>query len=537
MIKISLIFNVLLSGIVILILKDNKKRNNNKKELKKDNDNMENDLLFDISQNLGFDIQQLKWINRDNLKKFKLLVDEFYKIQESGQRNAASTEEISATISDFTENVIKSSKGIEKIKNSSSEVMKMQNENYDMTKQLQKHMTDFVVAVKEAKDNNKNLKKSSEEGYKIIRYIKQIAQQTNLLALNASIEAARAGKAGRGFAVVAEEIRKLSIETETAIENIQKIIDEISYETEKSNMSMKQLNDKIVIVDEITIKTSEISKKTNDGMENILKSMENIQKISQNQANVSSEMNDAVGEVASAVEMNYEITEKAIFLVESQKEKNSVMNDFIDKLTNAGQELQKFAANTKNKDEIIFGVNPFTSPEKIKEMYVPILKDITTKIGYKARILILKDYDDLTQAIEKNIIDIGWFSPFAYVSAKKEVDVIPIATPKVKGKASYNGYIITRKNTGIDEIADLKGKEFAYVDKKSASGYLYANKAIKEQGYDPSTIFKDIQFMGSHDAVIKAVLDGTIDAGATYNEAYDMMIESGLDLSEIKLKE
>lgn len=95
--------------------------------------------------------------------------------------------------------------------------------------------------------------------------------------------------------------------------------------------------------------------------------------------------------------------------------------------------LQGVVAGLKAENEIIFGINPFTSPENIKRMYVPILNWVCSHAGYKARITIVKDYEALTEGIKQNIIDVGWLSPFAYVHAHRESGVMPIVTPKVNG--------------------------------------------------------------------------------------------------------
>ncbi|MEH7386084.1 PAS domain-containing protein [Bacillus sp. JJ1521] len=79
----------------------------------------------------------------------------------------------------------------------------------------------------------------------ITELIKKISSQTRLLGLNASIEAARAGEHGKGFSVVAAEVQKLSSSTQEAVEQIEKIIEDINSSVQSIVISINNMSDKI----------------------------------------------------------------------------------------------------------------------------------------------------------------------------------------------------------------------------------------------------------------------------------------------------
>ncbi len=131
------------------------------------------------------------------------------------------------------------------------------------TEQLVDNLRKVSSRVEDAVGHVNNLNQRASAIGHIVNLITEISDQTNLLALNAAIEAARAGEHGRGFAVVAEEVRNLSMRTNTATQEIAGEVAKIQEETAGTQATMEQMADE-------SSELSTVGTQSSRGMEDIL---------------------------------------------------------------------------------------------------------------------------------------------------------------------------------------------------------------------------------------------------------------------------
>ncbi|MDB5035998.1 MAG: ABC-type phosphonate transport system periplasmic component [Chlorobi bacterium] len=168
------------------------------------------------------------------------------------------------------------------------------------------------------------------------------------------------------------------------------------------------------------------------------------------------------------------------------------------------------------KRQIVIGLNPSERTENVARNADILAEMIRKGMGMPVKIFVAQDYSSLVEALRSRKVDFAFFAPVSYVFAERIADARVLLKAERKGKPYYYGCIVVNADSAYRSLADLRGRDIAWVDPTSASGHLFPKAALMEAGIDPEHFFGRQTFAGGHDAVILSVINGTIAAGATF---------------------
>lgn len=146
--------------------------------------------------------------------------------------------------------------------------------------------------------------------------------------------------------------------------------------------------------------------------------------------------------------------------------------------------------------------------------FAPIAQYLEKKLGVKVEFTPVTDYPAAVEALVNKKVDLVWFGGFTFVQAniRSQGKIIPIAQREEDTK--FQSVFITKTDSGIKTLADLKGKQVSFGSQSSTSGHLMPRSFLLQAKLDPEKDFKRIAYSGAHDATIASVVSGKVDAAA-----------------------
>ena len=185
---------------------------------------------------------------------------------------------------------------------------------------------------------------------------------------------------------------------------------------------------------------------------------------------------------------------------------------FLLALSPSASRAENLAAN--GKPIVYFGVIPRYNPILMYRSYQPMMDYLTEHTPYHFELKLAKDYPEAVDFLRRGTVDVASLGDVTFTEARREFGAIPILKPlNAGGVPYYRSFIIVREDSPIESIADLRGKSVAFGDLHSTSGNLIPRDLLFRHGISLFDL-GSYENLESHDAVVKAVLKGKVDAGA-----------------------
>jgi len=211
----------------------------------------------------------------------------------------------------------------------------------------------------------------------------------------------------------------------------------------------------------------------------------------------------------------------------------------------AGCQQQQTGSNTNseqaaskdteaNPSELVVALLPDENASTVIQENQALKKYLEDELGKDIELNVSASYSSMIEAMVRGRLDLAYFGPLSYILAKSKANIEPFAVLKKDGATTYKSIMITHADSDIDSPDDIAGKTMAYGDQASTSSHLIPKTILLEEAGLKAGEDYEQAFLGSHDAVARAVQNENADAGGMSKPIYKGLVERGsIDPEEV----
>lgn len=160
-----------------------------------------------------------------------------------------------------------------------------------------------------------------------------------------------------------------------------------------------------------------------------------------------------------------------------------------------------------------FGIHPLHNPARLHEIFGPMMRHLENRIpGVQFRLEASRNYAAYDQKLYEGKFHFSLPNPFQTINSLKHGYRV---FGKMGDDDNFRGIILVRKDSGIENVSDLKGKAVSFPAPTALAATMMPQYYLQSHGLD---VMKDIdiRYVGSQESSVMNVFLGDTVAGATW---------------------
>jgi methyl-accepting chemotaxis protein len=296
-----------------------------------------------------------------------------------------------------------------------------------------------------------------------------------------------------------------------AMEKVLRMVGEIAKATNEQNRGIQLI---MKATEKVRDVSSQVKIATNEQSLNSKRISESIELVSDK----SQQISRAIYEQKTGVTQIWQSIEKIKDLPRENKERafnlNQRVKDLLKDSELSAMEVDRFKFTGDTSTGLLrMGIIPLESPAIMFKKFTPLAEYLSNTLQRRIELQVAVDFQGAVKDIGQGVTQFCFMTPSTYIEAHIKYGVTVLLKALRDGKPFQHSVIISRSDSAINEIKDLKGCSFAFGDAHSTSSHIVPRAMLLDEGIDVKDL-KYHNYLGHHDDVAKAVLNGDFDAGA-----------------------
>ncbi|MCX7192342.1 MAG: PhnD/SsuA/transferrin family substrate-binding protein [Proteobacteria bacterium] len=178
--------------------------------------------------------------------------------------------------------------------------------------------------------------------------------------------------------------------------------------------------------------------------------------------------------------------------------------------------------------EYIVGIHPLHNPQRLMELYGPVVDYMNSampQVHFKLEAS--RNYAEFEKKLYAGHFAFAMPNPYQTV---RSVDHGYRIFGKMGDDEVFRGIILVRRDSGIHDVADLKGKSVSYPAATALAATMMPQYYLHTHGIDVNRDIRN-RYVGSQESSIMNVLRGDVAAGATWPVPWNAFVAEHPDMA------